>query len=198
MPLTKVQIISNALTLMGKKPIQNLINQNDIVTAADQAFDMLLPSVLSTGFWRFATTIVALNQVVPVPVGGYWNYAYQLPANYLKLVHLWPHNYDYEMYENSKMYSNFNNATTPLYLEYMFQPPVVNLPSYFTLYFIYELACYLSLSNAQLVGYYQVLEPKRMGQLGIALAADAQNRPQTPLQSQPILSRRYISTFASG
>jgi len=37
-----------------------------------------------------------------------------------------------------------------------------------------------------------------MGQLGIALAADAQNRPQTPLQSQPILSRRYISTFASG
>ena len=183
---------------MGKKPIQNLLNQSDIVTAADQAFDMLLPSVLSTGFWRFATRIQMLSQVLPAPIGGYWTFAYQLPPDYLKFVHLWPHNYDYEMYENHLMYSNFNNQFSPLFIEYIFAPLVQTLPSYFTLYFIYELACYLSLSSAQNIGYYQILEPKRMGQLGIALAADAQNRPQTPLQSQPILSRRYISTFASG
>lgn len=198
MPLTKVQIISQSLTLMGLKPIQNLLNQSDIVTAADQAFDMLLPNTLSTHFWRFATRIAQLNRLVQVPLGGYWMYTYQLPADYLKLVHLWPHNYDYEMYENMRMYSNFNDQFTPLFIEYIFTPVIQNLPDYFLKYFIYEIAAYLALSNAQNPGFYQVLEAKRMGELGIALAADAQNRPQTPLQSMPMLSRRYVSTFASG
>ena len=198
MPLTKVQIISQALTVMGLKPIQNLTNQSDIVTAASAAFDYLLPNTLATGFWRFATTIVELAQSVTVPVGGYWMYAYPLPPNYLKHVHLWPHTYDFEGYENNTIYSNFNNQFTPLFLEYIFAPPVQNIPDYFLKYFVYELAAYLSLSNAQKPEFYQVLEPRRMGELGIALAADAQNRPQTELKSQPVLSRRYVSTWESG
>lgn len=198
MPLTKVQAISQSLTLMGLKPIQNLLNQSDIVTAADAAFDMLLPNILSVHFWRFATRIQQLNRVLPVPIGGYWMFAYQLPADYLKLVHLWPHNYDYEMYENHKMYSNFNDQFTPLFIEYTFLPVITDIPDYFWKYFVFELAAYLALSNAQKPEFYQILEPRRMGELGIALAADAQNRPQTPLQSMPMLTRRFVSTFASG
>ena len=198
MPLTRVQIISQALTIMGLKPIQNLLNQSDIVTAADQAFDMLLPNIISKHFWRFATTIAQLNRLVAVPIGGYWKFAYQLPADYLKFVHLWPHNYDFDMYQNHQMYSNFDDSFTPLFLEYTFLPVVVNLPDYFTQYFILELATYLSLSNAQYLQYFQILEPKRQTELAQALAADCQNRPQTPLQSMPMLTRRFVSTFASG
>jgi hypothetical protein len=198
MPLTRVQIISQALTLMGKKPIMNLINQSDIVTAADQAFDYLLQATLSEGFWRFATRIVVLNLNVNVPVGGYWMFSYQLPADYLKLVHLWPQNYDFEMYENFQMYSNFNNSNQPLFLEYVFTPVVSNLPAYFVKYFVYELAAYLALSNAQKPDYYGELERKKGIELAIAQAADAQNRPQTPLQSAPMLQRRFVTTFASG
>ena len=198
MPLTRVQIISQALTLLGQKPIMSLTNQSDIVTAADNSFDMLLQGTLSTGFWRFATTIIELQQIASTPIGGYWLYAYKLPTNYLKLVHLWPHNYDYEMYENSLMYSNFNNAFQPLFLEYIFSPVVQNFPPYFVKYFIYEIASYLALSNAQRPDLYQVLDGKKVIELSIALCADAQNRPQTPLQSMPMLSRRFVSTFASG
>ena len=198
MPLTRVQIISQALTIMGKKPIQNLINQSDIVTAANQAYDMLLQNVLSQRFWRFATTIVQLNRLVQVPVGGYWMFAYQLPANFLKLVHLWPQNYDFEIYENMHLFSNFNDQFTPLFLEYTFRPADQNLPDYFTKYFCFEIAAYLALSSAQTPAYYQVLEAKREFELSLALAADAQNRPQTPLQSMPVITRRFVSTFASG
>jgi len=198
MPLTRVQIISQALTLMGKKPIMNLTNQSDIVTAADNAFDYLLQATLSEGFWRFATRIVVLNLNVNVPIGGYWMYSYQLPADYLKLVHLWPQNYDFEMYENFQMYSNFNNSSQPLYLEYVFAPVISNLPPYFVKYFAYELAAYLALNNAQKPDYYQVLDNKKGIELAIAQAADAQNRPQTPLQSAPMLQRRFVTTFASG
>ncbi len=183
---------------MGKKPIQSLVAQSDIVAAAEQAFDFLLPSILSKYFWRFATTIVQLSLLAITPTGGYWQYAYELPGDYLKLVHLWPVNWDFEIYQNMQLYSNFQSSSQPLYIEYQFQPMIEFLPDYFNEYFAYEIACYLCLSNAQSVNYFQVLRPRADFLLGAALAADAQNRPQTPLQSAPMISRRYVSTFASG
>ena len=198
MPLTRVQIISQSLTLLGKKPILNLTNQSDIVTSANDAFDMLLQDTISKGFFRFATRIVQLNQNVNTPIGGYWLYNYTLPADYVKLVHLWPVMYDFEIYENNSLYSNFNNSSQPLYLEYEFTPLVQSLPPYFVKYFIYELAMHLALSNAQRPDYFDALKSERTILLAQAQAADSQNRPQTPLQSAPMLTRRFVSTFASG
>lgn len=196
--LTKVQVISNAITIMGKKPILTLENQGDLVTAAEQAFDFLFPAKLETSFWRFATTIVQLAQVVPAPIGGYYFYAYKLPANFQKLVHLWPQNYDWDIYENNLLYSNFDDSGQPLFLEYVFTPVYQNVPNYFWNYFVFELACYLCLSNAQTVQYFQALKPERDYQHAVAMAADCQNRPQFPLQSAPMITRRFVSTFASG
>ena len=159
---------------------------------------MLLQDTISKGFFRFTTRIVVLNQNVNTPIGGYWLYNYTLPADYVKLVHLWPQMYDFEIYENGSLYSNFNNSSQPLYLEYQFIPVVQNLPPYFVKYFIYELAMHLALSNAQRPDYFDVLRSERVILLAQAQAADAQNRPQTPLQSAPMLTRRFVSTFASG
>ena len=198
MALTRTQIISQALTLMGKKPIMNLVNQSDIVTAADNCFDMLLQATLSEGFWRFATKIVELQQNVNVPIGGYWFYAYNLPNDYLKMVHLWPQQWDFEIYAGNLLFSNFNNSGQPLFIEYLFLPDVQFLPPYFVKYFIFEIAALLALTNAQMPDYYSELERKKGIELAIAQAADAQNRPQTPLQSMPVLSRRFVTTFASG
>jgi len=214
MASTQVQIISNALSIMGKKPIISLDDNSDIVTAAVQAFNYLLPSILAKYFWRFATTIAQLQQLNIKPVGNYWSYAYALPPDYLKLVHLYPPNWDFEIYNNQQLYSNFNStiqyippppsppqplpAANPLYIEYQFLPLVQFLPDYFNEYFAYELASYLCLTNAQSVNYFQVLRPRADFLLQSALAADAQNRPQTPLQSAPMISRRYVTTFASG
>lgn len=197
MPLTRTQIISRALNLMGKKPIISLENQSDIVNAANECFDMLLEATLSQGFWRFATKIVELQQNVNTPIGNYWFYAYDLPGDYLKLVHLWPQMYDFEVY-GSTIFTNYNNQYQPLFLEYQYLVPEVNLPQWFVKYFCYEIAAYLALSSAQMPDFYSELERKKGIELAIAQAADAQNRPQTPLQSSPVLTRRYVSTYASG
>ena len=69
---------------------------------------------------------------------------------------------------------------------------------HFVKYFVFELAAFLALTNAQMPDYYSELDKKKGIELAIAQAADAQNRPQTPLQSAPVLSRRFVSTFASG
>lgn len=199
MALTKVQVISNALTIMGKKPILTLDNADSLTTAMEQAFDYKYQVALESGFWRFATTIVELNQLTQTPIGGYYLYAYQLPANFMKLVHLWPPMYDWDIYQNLQLYANYSATNgQPLFLEYVFDVDFALVPNYFWDYFIYELALYASLSNAQSVQYHQALLPLRDKAFGVGLAMDAQNRPQTPLQSKPMITRRFVSTFASG
>jgi hypothetical protein len=217
MAFNRVQIISYALTLMGRKPVSSLVNQGDIVTSADQAFDLLLTSALSIGFWRFATTIAVLQKLAETPVGGYWMYSYMLPADYLKMVHLYPHTYDFELYNNSRLYSNYSSGNSlnnvnnqindpnipymsgnPFYIEYVYRPSETLLPPYFVKYFSFELASYLALSNAQTPDYLAELERRRVIELSIAQAADAQNRPQSPLMSKPMLECRYVSAFVGG
>ena len=195
MPMTKVQIISNALSLLGQKPIISLVNQNSITTAAEQAYDFLVPYILSTGFWRFATKIQQLSKLVAVPIVSDWNYIYQLPADYLKLVRLYPHNYAYEIFEQRQMYSNVQG---PLYLEYVYQPAPAEQTYGFNGYLIYRIAEYLALSNAHNVQFSAKLQADMGVAMAVGLAADAQNRPQTPLISQPIIADRSVSTFING
>ena len=191
--MTRVQIISNSLTLLGQKPIISLDNQNSITSAAEQAYDFLLPLILSTGQWRFCTKIAQLLQLVEVPpTQTNWSFIYQLPADYLKLYRLYPHNYAYEIYGQRQMYSNVRG---PLFLEYQYQPPEGELPYYFCAYLIYRIGEYLAISNAQDVQF----STKLAGDMGIAmsqaLAADAMNRPNVPMISQPIISERSVSTL---
>lgn len=197
MSLTKVQIISAAITLMGKKPILSLDQQSDIVTAAEQAFDYLLPAQLSSGFWRFATTIAPLSQLNFTPVPNFaWAYAFELPGDYLKMVRILPQNWDFEIFEHHVMYTN---VTGPLYIEYVrMVDDIAQLPDYFSNWLIKAIAVELCLTSANSASYLSALKPERDFLLAVAMANDAQNRPQTPLISQPILQNRFVTTIASG
>lgn len=193
MAVTKEIIISNAIALLGHKPIQTLDNADDLTIAAEQAFDMLLPSILSLGNWRFAIQIAQLSQSVEtLPSFLPYTTVYLLPAGYLANIRIYPQNYDYEIYENNKIYTNWTNE---VFMEYVFQPTVNKLPPSFTHYFAYEIGAYLALSNAQKPDFYEKLEAKRQVQLGIAMAIDAKNRPNFSQVNFPIVSNRFISTF---
>ncbi len=193
MAVTKTSIISLAVMLLGHKPIQTLDNADDLVIAAEQAFDVLLPSVLSTGNWRFSMQIqqLSLSPMIPPPQTG-WQNIYNLPSGYLKNIRIIPQNYVYEIYCNSQIYCNWGTAT-PVYMEYAFLPALSQIPMVFINYFIYEIAAFLALANAQKPDYYNALEAKRIAQLAIAAATDAQNRPQFSQVDIPVLNKRNIT-----
>ena len=197
MALDKTEIISNAVCLLGNKPILSLAGKGDLVDAAEQAFDMLLPAKLSEGFWRFATTYALLTRIedIEIPAEMNWMYAYALPEDYIELVRLHPQNFSFEIFENNIMYSNIG---APQYIEYVREVAPDKLPPYFVHYFVYELALYLCLSSATSAAYYAALKPERDYTLALAMAKDAQNRPQSPLVSAPVISGRFVSTFANG
>lgn len=193
MAVTKTSIISLIVMLLGHKPIQTLENADDLVIAAEQAFDVMLPSVLSTGNWRFSMTItqLSLSPEVPPPQTG-WQNIYYLPSGYLKNIRVIPQNYVYEIYSNSQIYCNWGTQT-PVYMEYAFLPPINQLPMVFINYFIYEVAAFLALSNAQKIEYHSTLESKRITQLAIAAATDAQNRPNFSQVDIPVLNKRNVT-----
>ena len=194
MSLTKVQIVSLSLLQLGHKAIVSLDGGDEMVNAASQAFDMLLPSVLSTGNWRFAIQIQQLSLSVETPPQP-WKYVYYLPAGFLKTIMLYPNIYQWDIYKDEKIYTYFNGV---LAMEYVFQPDVSHLPSHFVNYFIYEIAAFLALSNAQKTDFYSVLEAKRIQMQAMAHAIETQNRPQFSQVDIPVLNKRYIGGLMGG
>lgn len=176
---------------MGHDPITSLDEGDALTVAAEQAYDMLLPSILASGNWRFASQIQQLTKSVETPP-THWKYVYLLPADYLKTIRFYPQTYDYEIYQSKKIYSNMAGD---FYLEYIFQPDPSLFPPYFIQYFVYEIAAYLALSNAQKPDFYNVLEAKRINLQAMANAIDAQNRPNFSQAVFPVLNNRNLDGF---
>lgn len=190
MAQTKTIIVSNAISQLGHKPIQTLDNPDELTLAAEQAYDMLLPSVLSSGNWRFAVQIAQLSRLPETPPSGsYWSTVYQLPAGYLSNIRVYPQNYAYDIYNNNRLFTNWYGD---VWMEYTFLVPPDKLPAHFVNYFVYEIAAFLALSNAEKPEYYATLEQKRITQLAMASATDAKNRPNFSQVDFPVLSNRYI------
>jgi hypothetical protein len=194
MPLTEVQIISGALAKLGKKPI-SVLGQDDMSIVAQQALEQILPTRLAQNSWRFATRIVQLAQNVLAPPVSDWQYSYQLPGDFLKHIRMYPQNWAYEFYNNGLIYSNLNG---PIWMEYVYLPLITALPDWFTQYIIWEVAAQLALSSAQNAQFAPLCLAQRDIELAKAMAADAQNRPQTPLASSPVISNRFVGTWIGG
>lgn len=193
MAYTKTSIISLAVMLLGHKPIQTLDNADDMVISASQAFDILLPSILATGNWRFSMKIeqLVLTTEIPPPQTN-WTQIYLLPAGYLKNIRIIPQNYVYEIYSNNQIWCNWGTQS-PIYMEFAYLPEIAQLPASFVNYFIYEIATFLCLSTAQKPDYFTALEAKKNVQWAIAAAADSQNRPQFVEYNIPMLTKRNIT-----
>jgi len=188
MSLSKVQIISNALLQLGHAPISSLVDGDDLVVAAESAYDMKLPSVLSQGNWRFAVQRAQLSLLVETPPPP-WTSVYSLPAGFLKTIQLYPNIYDWDIYNNERIYTYM---TGELYMEYVYQPDVSHFPAHFVDYFTYEISAYLALSNAEKTEYFSALEAKRRMMAAMSNAIETQNRPNFSQVLFPVLDNRYL------
>lgn len=193
MALTEVEIISNALLQLGHEPISSLLGGDSMVTAAISAYNLKLPSVLSSGNWRFAVQIQELELLTDdIPSYFPWKAVYLLPAGFLKTIRLYPNIYVWDIYTEDKIYAYYSGT---LAMEYVFQPDVSKLPAHFVDYFTYEISAYLALTNAQKTEYYTALEGKRIQMQAMANAIETQNRPQFSQVNIPVLNNRVVGGF---
>lgn len=180
---TKIGILSDALVLLGEKPLETLTDNRYGATVGSNLFELIYENELQSNNWRFASDKAALAQLVAVPLNE-WSYAYQLPTNLLNVVGVYPQT-PYEIYA-TKIFTNASSFE----IDYIFKPEVSALPAFFALLLTYALARDMVKPITESDNGVAVFEEKYIRQRDRALFADAQGRPNRGIVHSPFTAVR--------
>ncbi len=85
---TKIDLISNALILIGDNPINSVIGDSRAQTVAANLYDNIVQNELTKHRWGFARRKAQLSLLVDEPIDDDWRSIYQLPSELLVLIKL--------------------------------------------------------------------------------------------------------------
>ena len=178
-PTTEIEIVSLAFVLNGKEPVTSYDEAGQAGRAAKALYDATASTILSYPHFRFNVTTTYLQLMANFhPTFDNWQYAYQLPADFLSLVRLWP-NIPFQIY-GDQIWAASNS---PLQMEYRMQVPVSKWSPAMRLYAAFEIAVGLGLSIAESEGLYKDLKVELVEKRAMALYVDSQNHPQRNAQN---------------
>jgi len=130
---SKIQLISNALILLGDAPISALTDSGAGAIAGANLYDSSYINMLSMHRWRFATKKAKLARLSETPQSEY-KYQYQMPSDLVMLQNTTAER-DFDIYED-KIYTNYKE----LEIEYTYKVKEDFLPAYFIKTFEFFLA----------------------------------------------------------
>lgn len=180
---TKIKIISDALILLGEKPLSSLSEDRWGATVGSNLFERVYENELQSNRWRFAMKKEMLARLLDVPLNE-WQYAFQLPSDCLLPIGVYP-SQQYEIYSD-RIYSN----ASELELDYMFKPEVTAVPRYFAQMLTFAMAREMAMPIKESQAAYGMSDQKYMEQRARAMFADAQGRPNRPFIDSPFTDIR--------
>lgn len=180
--IAKTQIVSNALILLGDRPISSLTEDTTGATLGANLFENTYLSMLQSHRWRFAVTTLQLSKLSTKPKTGYTN-AFQLPANFLYTVKT-----DIGQFEvfGNEIHSN----SDAIRLDYICRIEEDLLPAYFAKALEFGLSAQFAVpltGDLNKADYYSKVY---MNELKKAKHADATQYPEIPVQSRPYVDVR--------
>lgn len=190
-------MLSAALVLCGEKPMNSLTDTRYGASVGAALFDMIYENELQSNRWRFATKKAALAQVNAIPPNEF-QYCFQLPTDMLLPIGFYGvgPNRSYEIYSD-KIYTNItsnpgplNSSAPVLTFDYLFKVDPSAGPSYFSLLVTYALARDMLKPITESDTASTAMGVKYNQQRARAAYADAQGRPNRPIQHNPFVSIR--------
>jgi len=180
---TSIEICSNALNLIGHGSIASFTDGGAGANIAAALYEPTYEDLLSQHRWRFATSKVALSRLVATPINK-WKYAFQLPADYIVAVYVYPAS-AYEIYED-KLYSNSETVD----LDYIFKPSESKMPAYFQRVLEFSLASVFAVAITD--NSSKAEEFRRMFDYNLRRArfTDSQARPAQAIVDSPFIEAR--------
>lgn len=182
---SKIELISNALILIGDLPITTLIGNSRSQTVAANLYDNIVKNELSKHRWSFARRKAQLSLLVDEPLDNDWQSIYQLPTDLITLVKLNP-NVKYQIY-GTKVYTNL--ATT-LYCDYIKDVAESEWPVYFAKMIEYALARDFASSIRDSAASADRMAGEYLNASRMARYTDSMQHPQTPIVSRPFIDVR--------
>jgi len=184
MATSKISICSNALILLGDRPISSFDEPGAGAQTASNLYESSYINLLSTHRWRFATKKAQLSKLSTTPLNQY-QYQYQLPTDMVAMITDYPID-DYELY-GDKLYSN--NGT--ISIDYVYRLDEAQLPLWFTKTMEFYLAMQFAIpvtGNSSRLGEMQQLFTQ---QLRSAKNIDSTIRPNAGIFDSPFTSIRW-------
>ena len=178
---TKLEIINQALILMGESTVSDLTLP--VGEVMERLYDDTRDSLLTSHRWRFAMKKVALSEASGTPVNE-WDKHFTLPTGMLMLVTTYPTS-TYEIYED-KLLTNHSSVS----VDYLFNPGEKKFPAYFTKAFSKHLAAEACLSITNDKTLAQKLREDAEIAEARARYRDSQGRPPTAIQHRPFIDVR--------
>ena len=183
---SKIQLISNALILIGDLPITSLSGNTRAEVVANALYDNIVQNELSKFRWGFARKQAQLALTATTPIGTEWQSAYQLPSTMLTLIKLSP-SINYQIL-GDKVYCNYSGE---LFCDYIDNVSESEWPAYFSKMIEYALAMDFAPSIRDSASSMQLLANQYLNASRMARFTDSQQHPQTPIQDRPFINVRY-------
>jgi hypothetical protein len=199
---TSIRICSDALLILGAKPISSFSEGTDAANICDRLYPNIRDATIQQYPWAFSFKKVSLSQIITAPVNE-WRYAYQLPADRIgppraaftsTSVGERPFT-EWEIYEDKLL----TNSPT-IVIDYQFSVPENKMPVYFVQLLKYMMAWHLAepltdqVSKAQ---YWQVVavgtpgDNGRGGYFRTAANIDGQGTPPQSIEDYSLIAVRY-------
>lgn len=185
--ISDVSICSSALIKLGNEPITALTDDNKNSRFCNNRYSQVRASVLEAHSWSFATKTIELAPVSGTTPLFDWAYAYQPPADLLKMLRGEDWFQDFEMY-NGILYADEN----PLKIKYVFLNTNVSSYTYaFAECVAWRLAADLAyaltnsttVAQSMMTGYEMELKAARYN--------DAHKSTPQPLLSEEFIRSRF-------
>lgn len=182
---SKINLISNALILIGDEPINSLTGNSRKQTVAANLYDNIVQNELSKHRWGFARRKAQLSLLVDEPIDNDWQSIYQLPTDLLVFIKLNP-SVGYQRY-GDKIYSNLSQT---LHCDYIKNVAESEWPVYFSKMIEYALAKDFAPSIRDSAISKKELKDDYKDQSRTAKYLDSMQHPQTPIVDRPFINVR--------
>jgi len=180
---SQINIVNGALTELGEDRLQSMSEDKLAATVAGERYESTIKDLLGKAPWRFATVKAELSQDVAAPLNE-WSVSYTLPGTMVRLLRVYP-KAPYELF-GRHLYAN----TTGLAADYVDRVSESDFIDPFVRLCELELAVRICMSLTNDKALKQQLQSDARFQFAAALAADAQQRPNVPIQSSPFTDVR--------
>jgi len=181
--ITRVQLVSNALLLLGGHTISSLTEDSTGAKLGANLFENTYLSMLQNHRWRFATKTQALSRLAATPETGY-NYAFQIPNDFLYAVK--GDGRDFEVYDN-QIHCNYQTFQ----LDYIHRVSEDLLPAYFAKALEYNLASQFAIPLTGDISKGDYYAKVHNDAIRKAKFADSTQYPEVQVQDAPYVDIRY-------
>lgn len=183
---SKIDLISNALILVGDQPINSLTGDSRAQVVAANLYDNITQNELSKHRWGFARRKAQLSLLVEEPIDDDWRSIYQLPADLITLIKLNP-NVGYQRY-GDQIYTNLSEK---LCCDYIRNVSESEWPVYFSKMIEYALAKDFAPSIRDSTTAKKELKDDYLTASRMARYTDSMQHPQTPIVNRPFIEVRH-------